>query len=366
MNALTILGLFLTLLPARAEGELPGAHFARPDVGTVLRSGAGDAFPGVLTLDGSTIVRVGERRGVYREVFVAQGFPVYMHTDYVETLPEEGLVRVVANRVNMRLLPATVGNMPVGQLSFDAPPLDLLGVEGKWVRVLTPADVPLFALGESVSAAYDGDGDAAWSAVRAARQTRRQDAAANWRATDPGWQARQQWRDELAAAAAINLAGLDESGRARHRAALDGLNRTAPTPVDRNDVDRLVKVFERHLMIEAAVAEKVGAIRRETALGGDQLAQEARVLNLGLRFSRHGEAITARGRVKALHGAGDTTIFTLHPEQGQTVLKLSAPLDVADLATLVGKEVTLTGRQLTLNSVNGPVLIVHRVLLVRR
>jgi hypothetical protein len=126
---------------------------------------------------------------------------------------------------------------------------------------------------------------------------------------------------------------------------------------------RLQRELAQHMLIEERVAERMKQLRDEEAFNADQLVQEARLLNLGLRFSRHGEKLTRRGRVYAHHATDDSVVFALKTEQNET-FKLSAPREVANLRDLVGKEVTLTGRRLELNAVKGPVIIVARVLLV--
>ncbi|HTE07050.1 MAG TPA: hypothetical protein VK824_12730, partial [Planctomycetota bacterium] len=117
MNAITLLcSLLLQLTPAPAvAANLPGTTFAQPPAGTVLRAGAGADFPGAITLDGKTVVRVGELHGTYREVFVPQGFPVYMHTDYLVLSPADATATVKGDRVNMRLLPSAEGLLPIAQ-----------------------------------------------------------------------------------------------------------------------------------------------------------------------------------------------------------------------------------------------------------
>jgi len=142
MNAILLMTLFVPALLSpgwlQLANDLPGESFLQPPQGTVLRSGPSPDYPGVLTLDGTTVVRAGTARGVYRQIFVSGGFPVYLHEDYVTVHPEDAQVSIIANRVNMRLLPALEGNIPVGQLDAGQGPVDLLGTEGEWVRVLAP------------------------------------------------------------------------------------------------------------------------------------------------------------------------------------------------------------------------------------
>ena len=367
MNA--TLFLLMLILPAfQSADPLPGTVFSVPESGTVLRSGPGDDYVGVLTLDGRTVVRLGELRGTYREVFVPQGFPIYLHGDYVETFPQDAQARVTASRVNMRLLPATEGNIPLGQLGVESGRLELLGIENGWVRVMAPLRVPLFAPAEFVSATNAADARSRWLADTTTREIRRVRAADTWRSSDPQWQALMDFRKRLAQAATVDPAALDTAALTQHGMLLDRLAGEAPDDAAMDDVLRLQERLDQHLEVEARVAQRIEQLRRSEGLAAQQLADEARILSLGLSFKRHGEAVTRRGRVKANHGEAESVIYTLHPtaEAEGEVLKLSASPEVANLATLVGKEVTLTGRRLTLNSVEGPVMVVHRVLLVRR
>jgi hypothetical protein len=361
--------LLMLVVPALQSAEtLPGSAFAIPEAGTVLRAGPGHDFVGVLTLDGRTVVRLGELRGTYREVFVPMGFPIYLHGDFVQTHPEDAQARVTASRVNMRLLPATEGNIPLGQLGVESGRLELLGVENGWVRVMAPLDVPLFAPDAELLPTQAPDARSRWLADTTTREIRRVRAADTWRATDPEWQALLGFRERLSAAATVDLSTLDAEALAAHGAQLDRLAGEAPDDAAAEDVYRLQQRLDQHLEVESRVTSRIEQLRRAEGLVAHQLADEARILSLGLSFKRHGEAVTRRGRVAANHGDGDAVVYTLHPtaEAEGEVLKLSAAPEVANLATLVGKEATLTGRRLTLNSVQGPVLVVHRVLLVRR
>src|SRR6187549_3987222 len=99
MKTSLILSVVLCCLPAARAGDLPGTAYALPPAGTVLRAGPGVDFPGVLTLDGDSVVRVGELRGASREVFVPQGFAVYINSDYATITPSSATVAVTGDRV---------------------------------------------------------------------------------------------------------------------------------------------------------------------------------------------------------------------------------------------------------------------------
>ncbi|MBM3986285.1 MAG: hypothetical protein FJ296_11480, partial [Planctomycetes bacterium] len=153
MKTSLILSVVLACLSPAAAGDLPGSAWAVPAAGTVLRAGPGVDFPGVVTLDGEAVVRLGEARGASREVFVPQGFAIYMHADYVSVNRASATVTVTGNRVNMRLLPSTEGLLPLGQLLEGTGPLVLLEQAGDWVRVLAPVGTPLYAPAEPLTPA---------------------------------------------------------------------------------------------------------------------------------------------------------------------------------------------------------------------
>src|SRR5262245_28992777 len=104
-------------------GDLPGSGYAVPPAGTVLRAGPGVDFAGVVTVPADTVVRLGELKGAYREVFVPEGFAVYLHADYVSVNRGAATVSVTGDRVNMRLLPSTEGLLPIAQLKEGTGPL---------------------------------------------------------------------------------------------------------------------------------------------------------------------------------------------------------------------------------------------------
>src|SRR5262245_24162132 len=67
------------LLPAAAAqvDSLPGNAYSIPAKGVALHTDANQDFPQVMSLDGQTVVRTGAVKGIFREVFVPQGFAVY-------------------------------------------------------------------------------------------------------------------------------------------------------------------------------------------------------------------------------------------------------------------------------------------------
>jgi hypothetical protein len=137
-------------LVAQVE-SLPGNAYSIPAKGVTLHSDAGQDFPAVFSLEGQSVVRIGALKGVYREVFVPQGFAVYMHRDYLQLDDSDGTATVTGDRVNMRLLPGTDGAPTVGQLSRPTGPLVILPEPaGDWVRLVAPVQVPLYALDTEV------------------------------------------------------------------------------------------------------------------------------------------------------------------------------------------------------------------------
>jgi hypothetical protein len=92
----------------------------------------------------------------------------------------------------------------------------------------------------------------------------------------------------------------------------------------------------------------------------DALARkESRLLLLGFRYKGKGLPVTREGVIQA-DGPAAAPIYTLRGSDGE-LLKLTAPTEVAKLAELAGKRVTLDGRRLFLGPVDGPVLVIDRV-----
>src|SRR5262245_43185316 len=101
MKTMILSFVFLSqLLPSAAAqvDSLAGTAYALPAKGVALRSDAGQDFQQVFSLDGQTVVRIGAMKGTFREVFVPQGFPVYMHRDYLHLDPSDGTATVTGDR----------------------------------------------------------------------------------------------------------------------------------------------------------------------------------------------------------------------------------------------------------------------------
>lgn len=105
--------LLLLCLPA---AQLPGHTYSSPTAPLALHAGPSPGSLGVLELEAGAVLRVGLERGAFSEVFVPQGFPVYLHGGYVSVDRSRRTVTATGARVNVRLLPSTVGSVPVGQV----------------------------------------------------------------------------------------------------------------------------------------------------------------------------------------------------------------------------------------------------------
>jgi hypothetical protein len=375
MNAMNLLlSVLLQLLPAvQVTDGPPGTAFAKPAAGTVLRAGPGADFPGAFTLDGSTVVRVGELRGTYRQVFVPQGFGVYMHTDYLDLSPADATLMVRGDRVNMRLLPSSEGLLPIAQCAAGTGPLVLLGQEHEWVRVLAPLATPLFAPDELLPAATDAAAAETWAMLHAQREQQRQAAMAGWRATDKEYQREAALLDEVEHLADTDLASLDASARSARRARLGELwaaakwDRTRSIIGDlRGDLDAAEKLADAGSRATDQVRDQARSQPAPAATDTPELAtlkKESRMLALGFRFRGKGDAVTRSGSVHK-EGVDGAPVYTLHGKDGE-ILKLTAPSEVATLEALVGKQVELGGRRLFLTTVDGPVLVVDKVVSYR-
>jgi len=351
----------MTLLPlAASAGDLPGTGFALPPSGTVLRAGPGVDFTGVLTLEGEAVVRVGELRGTYREVFVPQGFAVYMHGDYVSVNRAVATVTVTGDRVNMRLLPSTEGLLPIGQLKEGTGPLEFLDQSGDWVRVLAPLTTPLYAPDEVLKVSTEDALPGRWEAALATRDARRQQSVNTWRANDPGWQREAALLDRAEQLADRDVTRLDEPALAERRAEIARLRAEATWAETQAALLKLDQDIDQVLMLRASAQRAADQVKGAPVASGDSVQRrESKMLALGFRYSGRGEAGRRAGSVHR-EGSDDAPIFTLHTTEGE-ILKLTAPTDIATLPALVGRHVELDGRKLFLVTVAGPVFVVDRI-----
>lgn len=365
MKTSQILSVVLACLPPAAAGDLPGNAWSVPAAGTVLRAGPGVDYPGVVTLDGESVVRLGEARGASREVFVPQGFAIYMHSDYVSVNRASATVTVTGDRVNMRLLPSTEGLLPLGQLPEGAGPLVLLEQTGSWVRVLAPVGTPLFAPADALPAAEDPTLPDRWLAAEGTREARRQAAVSAWRASDPGWQREASLLERAERLADVDVTRLEEAALSERRAEIAKLRQQATWAETQSALLRLDQDIDAVLALRAAAQTAAGQVKDAplAAPADAGLRRESKMLSLGFRYSGRGESVRRAGSVHK-EGLEDAPIYTLHTTEGE-ILKLTAPQDVATLAALAGRRVELDGRKLFLATVAGPVLVIDRVVSYR-
>jgi hypothetical protein len=326
----------------------------------VLRSEAGSDFPGVYTLDGATVVRTGALFGNFREVFVPQGFAVYMHSDYLEYSPSDGTARVTGDRVNMRLLPSSEGLLPIGQLSAGSGPLVVLDQAGEWLRVLAPAVVPLFAPDNVVQPVTDPEAAATWTRLLETRTQRVQAAAAKWREQDPETQVQDNLLIRAEQLADVDVTTLGPEALDARRDELGAIAANAREPQTLSIVSGLQAELEQLAQLRAQAASATETVVRQLEVADEQtLRRESRMLALGLSFRGKGDPLTCQGSVHR-EGLGESPIYTLHTTEGE-ILKLTAPPQVATFEALVGKKITVDGRRLLLMVVDGPVLVIDKL-----
>ena len=361
-NSSLILTAVLALCSTLRAGDLPGTAYAQPPAGTVLRAGPGVDFPGVMTLDGSAVVRLGEARGTSREVFVPQGFAVWMHSDYVAVTRSTASVTVTGDRVNMRLLPSTEGLLPIAQLAEGTGPLVFLEQSGEWVRVLAPLATPLFAPEDVLVPSDDPSFGARWSEALATREARRGAATDAWRSTDPGWQRESALLERAETLADIDVTRLDETALLDRRGEIARLRGQATWAETQSALLKLDQDIDQVLSLRASASRAAEQIRDQpiTLAPDASVKRESKMLSLGFRYLGRGETVRRSGSVHR-EGIEDAPVYTLHTTEGE-ILKLTAPNDVATLAALVGRRVELDGRKLYLTTVSGPVLVIDKII----
>ncbi len=352
--------MILAVLVLQSGGEAPETQFAHVATQTPLRSGPGEGYPGVITLDEGDVVRLGEAKGRFVEVFVAGGYPAYVHKSLGVVNEVERLVTITAQRVNLRVLPATVGSLPIGQVNQDAAPLVLLDEEGNWLRVLAPVTMPLYGDGTAFTAMEGGAGSKSWLEGMTSREIRRRFEISAWKTAHPEWTQQEDLFAEVLEIAEIDFTLLDAVGLESRRNELAVLQGGATWPETIEAVAEIENRIQTVKKVREEVARSIEEIRQQEALESASIAREARILNLGLSFRGRGEALQVEGTVNTQEGDGGAAIFLMTTENGET-LKLSANGSVASLSDVVGQKVTVDGRRLTLAAVRGPVLICDRV-----
>jgi hypothetical protein len=363
-----MIALILTLQLGLSFQDLPGDSFARPVAPIVLRSGSSSNYPGALMIDEGALVRIAEPAGStdasYVKVYVPQGFPVYVHSDFVEVDLSLRKVSVEGTRLNMRLLPATVGMVPVGQLDEGPHELQLLDVEGAWVRVLAPTSLPLHARRDEFKTVSSAMGASGWGRQLATREQRRRSEVDAFDATDPARIRDRRQEDRISQLNAAVLS--DDSDLALEERAV--ILESLAAEAGRRDIAAAVERLQQELTSEFSrrevALETLAEIERQRVRDAASLIREARSLDFGLRFLGKGDRMKLEGLVtRQMSEDTEAAVYSIQGPIGRT-FKLSASKDVADLKALFGKRVILEGRSLSLVNVRGPVLIVDSVVSV--
>jgi len=362
MPALTLMLLLLSSPLATPADGLPGDSYAIPAAGLVLRAGSSSNHAGVMELSPNDVVRVESKEGApYVRVFVPQGFPVYLHGDFVSKDTRKQLVSIAGRRVNVRLLPATVGLLPLGQLDSSVGDLQLLDEEGDWVRVLAPVELALYAPADSLQPASVDVATARWNELMAQRDSRRRVAIAAWDATDPKRVADRRLEDRVTDLAAITVSDLSDPDLVQRRKTLNEMGSTTERDDLRQTLDRMLAELAREVDRREAAQATLLEMERKRAQEAANLVKEARALDFGLRFLGKGNPMDFEGLVtRRTSPDTESTVYSIQGPDGRQY-KLSAAREVADLKALIGKRVQLKGRSLSLVNVEGAVIIVDDV-----
>lgn len=350
----------------------PAARWAQPADDTALRSGPSMHVPGLMDVDPSQPLKVVGERGVFAEVLVPQGYPVWLATDYLRVEPEKQLAWVDVENLNARFVPSTVGNLPIGSVSRTDGALVLLDLEEAWARVLAPESLPLFVATADLAfadteAGPDGETVAAqYNRLRNTREERRQRRIAAWRALNPEWEQEDEWLAELMEWTARDVEGLEADEREGLDARLDELEPLVTWAESRRLIDGLRRETTAIEEAEAAIARErvqaaraVDRVRLAERRAAEALAREAELLDLGLRFEGRGRDGSFGGTVEVYEGLDDAKVYVLRVAATGEALKLTSAGREVELAPLVGQRVTLRGRKLFLPSIGGPVLVVE-------
>jgi hypothetical protein len=326
----------------------------------VLHAGPGANHPGVLELPAAAVLRRGATRGTFTEVTVPQGFPVYLHGDFAQIDRDEATAVATGSRVNLRLLPSTAGTVPVGQVGTDDGALVLLDEEGGWLRVLAPLDVTLYAPEASLGTATARSASQ-WDIALRSREARRGSRSQAREFARPGWLDELRTQHEVEYLARRSLPGMTDLQLGEYLDELDSYAQRSASLDSRALITSLTVAAQSERQRRSANVAAVVRQREASEAKQQALELEARTLSVGLEFRGKGEDVTITGLVSRLAtGSAQLSIYSISDARGRRY-KLSAPRDVADLATLVEKNVTLRGRSLQLANVSGSVLIIDQV-----
>ncbi len=130
--------------------------------GAALRSGPDPNYRVVREVPaGHLLVVVGEAPG-HTRVLVPDGYVAYIHSRYLK-VDDEGIGVVTSSRVNVRSLPSSQGDYPIGQVNAGVVVWvwGRKGEEDGWCEVTAPADLPLWAAEGDLDIAGDPRSDAA-------------------------------------------------------------------------------------------------------------------------------------------------------------------------------------------------------------
>lgn len=142
--------------------------------GVDLRSGPDPHYKVVRTVSAGTPLVVVSRVSGFLGVLVPSGFNAFVHSRYVE-VDELGIGRVTTSRVNLRSVPSSRDDYPIGQLDAGTVLWVWGPAEGneQWLEVTAPAELPLWVDPEAVVEDGPADDDRVLSRLLAALDERR-------------------------------------------------------------------------------------------------------------------------------------------------------------------------------------------------
>lgn len=357
-----LLAVHLVVPALAADESLPGTSFATAREEIVLHAGPGGQHAGVLTLPEGAVVRVEDIDAAYDRVFVPQGFPVYVHGDFVRVDETEQKVWITGDNVNARVLPAISGVRAVAQLGAGGGALALLDVEGAWVRVMAPVGVPLYARSDAFTPVGDATARDRWDARVAERGARHTKRLAFYRATDPNWLRLQDARERVAQLESQELALLDDAALAELGRSATVLASELDDPALRARAETVQRDVDDAFVSRRATARAREDLAREQAREMAAVAREARYLDFGLRFEGKGESRRVEGEVtRRTAEAEDVAVYSVQDRTTGQRYKLSISKQIGKLPPLLGKRVVLEGREIPIKNVSGPVLVIDKV-----
>lgn len=301
---------------------------------------------------GEILIAHGEKAG-WVQVEVPGGFPCWVFGQYVDETGELGIAIVKSDRVNLRAIPSSEKNYPIGQVN-KGDQLRVLDHKGDWVKVLAPSSIHAYVKASSTTVLGDP--------ARVRQRIQELEAAAE-----------AQWKERLAL---LERQREEQKRRAEAKAAFDTADaalmqeKAKAVNADFSRVRAMLSEASRHPGadegIQAKVKDRIDLIEALEALirekaGAAELERRSKEMEEKLRGAREKALEEAQERIRfsdpdRLRGRYDGAgwlkrslsltrgnVYTLE-KGGITLFEIIDPQGRYDLTDYLGHEIGVRGR----------------------